>query len=35
VADDALAIAVYCALIAEDFRHGVVLAVNHDGDPGY
>ncbi|WP_075881428.1 ADP-ribosylglycohydrolase family protein [Vreelandella massiliensis] len=32
VAEEALAIAVYCALVAEDLRHGVVLAVNHDGD---
>lgn len=32
VAEEALAIAVYCALIAENFRHGVMLAVNHDGD---
>ena len=28
----ALAISVYCALVARDFRHGVILAVNHDGD---
>lgn len=32
VAEEALAIAVYCALVADDLRHGVVLAVNHDGD---
>ncbi|EHP42635.1 hypothetical protein OR16_13319 [Cupriavidus basilensis OR16] len=32
VAEEALAISVYCALVARDFRHGVVLAVNHDGD---
>nr|WP_280553527.1 ADP-ribosylglycohydrolase family protein [Halomonas sp. 25-S5] len=32
VAEEALAIAVYCALVAKDFRHGVMLAVNHDGD---
>lgn len=32
VAEEALAIAVYCALVAEDFEHGVRLAVNHDGD---
>ncbi len=31
-AEEALAISVYCALIARDFRHGVILAVNHDGD---
>lgn len=32
VAEEALAIAIYCALVARDFRHGVMLAVNHDGD---
>jgi ADP-ribosylglycohydrolase len=32
VAEEALAIAIYCALVARGFRHGVVLAVNHDGD---
>lgn len=32
VAEEALAIAVYCAGIADDFRHGVTLAVNHGGD---
>lgn len=32
VADEALAIAVYCALKATDFKQGVVAAVNHDGD---
>lgn len=32
VAEEALAIAIYCALVARDFRDGVVLAVNHDGD---
>ncbi|MFF3289144.1 ADP-ribosylglycohydrolase family protein [Streptomyces sp. NPDC003023] len=31
VAEDALAIAVYCALVGEDIRHGLRLAVNHDG----
>ncbi|MGP3949254.1 ADP-ribosylglycohydrolase family protein [Streptomyces sp. 7N604] len=31
-ADEALAIAVYCALVAEDIRHGLLLAVNHSGD---
>ena len=30
--DEALAIAVYCALSAKDFRSGVALAVNHSGD---
>ena len=32
VAEEALAIAVYCALVARDFAHGVLLAVNHGGD---
>jgi len=32
IAEEALAISIYCALVARDFRHGVVLAVNHDGD---
>jgi hypothetical protein len=32
VGEEALAIAVYCALVARDYRHGVRLAVNHDGD---
>jgi ADP-ribosylglycohydrolase len=32
VAEEALAISVYCALVAPDFREGVILAVNHDGD---
>lgn len=32
VAEEALAIAVYCSLVADDFRHGVTLAVNHGGD---
>ncbi|MCP3820323.1 ADP-ribosylglycohydrolase family protein [Streptomyces sp. A3M-1-3] len=31
VAEDALAIAVYCALVGEDVRHGLRLAVNHSG----
>lgn len=31
VAEEALAIGLYCALVAEDFRHGVLLAVNHSG----
>ncbi|MEW2632827.1 ADP-ribosylglycohydrolase family protein [Streptomyces sp. NPDC048389] len=31
VAEDALAVAVYCALVGEDIRHGLRLAVNHDG----
>ena len=32
VAEEALAIATYCALVARDFEHGVRLAVNHSGD---
>ena len=32
IAEEALAISVYCALVARDFRHGVLLAVNHSGD---
>jgi ADP-ribosylglycohydrolase len=32
VAEEALAISIYCAMVARDFEHGVVLAVNHDGD---
>jgi ADP-ribosylglycohydrolase len=32
VGEEALAIAVCCALAAKDFRHGVPLAVNHSGD---
>jgi ADP-ribosylglycohydrolase len=32
VAEEALAISIYCALVAENFRDGVILAVNHDGD---
>ncbi|WP_424213217.1 ADP-ribosylglycohydrolase family protein [Streptomyces sp. BI20] len=31
-ADDALAVAAYCALVAVDVRHGLRLAVNHGGD---
>ncbi|EGX60458.1 hypothetical protein SZN_07477 [Streptomyces zinciresistens K42] len=30
-ADGLLAAAVYCALVGEDIRHGLGLAVNHDG----
>ena len=33
VAEEALAIAIYCALVAEgDFLEGICAAVNHDGD---
>ncbi|KKD04093.1 ADP-ribosylglycohydrolase family protein [Streptomyces sp. WM6386] len=30
-AEGLLAVAVYCALVGEDVRHGLCLAVNHDG----
>ncbi|MEU1155554.1 ADP-ribosylglycohydrolase family protein, partial [Streptomyces sp. NPDC005918] len=30
-AEGALAVAVYCALVGEDIRHGLRLAVNHGG----
>lgn len=32
IAEEALAISLYCALVANDFREGVLMAVNHDGD---
>ena len=32
VAEEALAISIYSAITAKDFRHGVLQAVNHDGD---
>jgi ADP-ribosylglycohydrolase len=32
IAEEALAIAIYCALSVEEFRSGLVLAVNHGGD---
>ncbi len=32
VAEEALAITVYCCLVASDFRTAVLLAVNHSGD---
>ena len=32
VAEESLAIALYCALVADSFGHGVLLAVNHGGD---
>ena len=32
VGEEALAIGVYCALKAQDFAHGVLMAVNHSGD---
>lgn len=32
VAEEALAISLFCALRADSFEHGVLLAVNHSGD---
>jgi len=32
VAEEALAISIYCSLMAENFLDGVLLAVNHSGD---
>ncbi len=32
IAEEALAISLYCVLVATDFEQGVVLAVNHGGD---
>ncbi len=32
IAEEALAVSIYCALVAEDFSQGVLLAVNHSGD---
>jgi len=32
VAEEALAISVYCAMVAKSFQHGILIAVNHDGD---
>jgi ADP-ribosylglycohydrolase len=32
IAEEALAIAIYCTLVARSLRDGVILAVNHDGD---
>lgn len=32
VAEEALAISLYCALVAGSFSEGVLMAVNHDGD---
>jgi ADP-ribosylglycohydrolase len=32
VAEEALAISLYCGLVATDFEHGIALAVNHGGD---
>jgi len=33
-AEGVLAVAVYCALVGEDMRHGLCLAVNHGGPSG-
>lgn len=32
VAEEALAISLYCALVAESFEQAIIVAVNHDGD---
>jgi ADP-ribosylglycohydrolase len=32
VVEEALAISLYCALVARNFKDGVILAVNHNGD---
>lgn len=32
IAEEALAISIYCSLVAKDFRHGIIMAVNHSGD---
>lgn len=32
IAEEALAIALYCALKTRDFREALIIAVNHDGD---
>ena len=32
VAEEALAISIYCALVARNFKQGMILALNHDGD---
>ncbi|SHK65401.1 ADP-ribosylglycohydrolase [Marinobacter antarcticus] len=32
VAEEALAVSLYCALVAESFEQAIILAVNHDGD---
>src|SRR5260370_31553819 len=32
VAEEALAMGIYCALSARDFEDGIILAVNHSGD---
>ena len=32
IAEEALAIAIYCALVARSFKHGVTLAISHGGN---
>lgn len=32
IAEEALAISIYCALVCKNLEQGVILAVNHDGD---
>ena len=32
IAEEALAIGLFCALVADDFESGVIMAVNHNGD---
>ena len=32
VAEEALAISIYCSIVARNFRQGIILSVNHDGD---
>ena len=32
IAEEALAISIYCSLMAKSFRHGIIMSVNHDGD---
>lgn len=32
IAEEALAISIYCALVARNFKDGLIMAVNHDGD---
>jgi ADP-ribosylglycohydrolase len=32
IAEEALAISIYCSLVAKTFKQGVIMAVNHDGD---
>jgi ADP-ribosylglycohydrolase len=32
IAEEALAISLFCAMCARDLESGVVMAVNHDGD---